>query len=373
MGRIRLSQKRDTDITACAHLSLSLCLCLCLCLSLCLCLCLCLSLWYGLRHSATRSYNQSVCCSGHQKIREAVEFVIPYYQRKGVPIALADGSLVGVARHHHQQVPWTLDADLYVFLDVTTEFTSANFEGVLMSLNNNRQNSRHQILQQHRNGERNASWFTVAIDGFMAVDIFVLIGLPAGAPWPERRLFSRGASWRNINPSIPYAQVLPLGNCYFYGTLFKAGCSRDIKGFLRTMYGPGVMKGPNYFKDGADISKQAVFLAAKQREVVVFFRCSAIWAFLICVLAVRRYRCPRRGSSSVGLLDRSGGRQYRPCAGRPWARCCCTAVGLPLFGGIGYVVYKYNTELRYTLGINYGIALAELVAPGWFVDINMVH
>ena len=129
---------------------------------------------------------------------------------------------------------------------------------------------RFQIFRNLRDGESNASWFRIEIDGFSAVDIFVLIGLDADAPWSERRLYNRGASWRKIQPSIPYAQMLPLSDCQFYDVVLDEGCPRDPAGYLQTMYGPGFMRGPNYFKDGADIAKQTKFLAVKQFECMLF-------------------------------------------------------------------------------------------------------
>ena len=45
------------------------------------------------------------------------------------------------------------------------------------------------------------------------------------------------------------------------------------------------------------------------------------------------------------------------------------ACGLPLAFGVGYIV-SASHHGEYTLGMNYGVALADLVAPGWFVDIN---
>lgn len=315
---------------------------------------------YGVRHSATRSYAQAICCERHPQIREAVEFVIPYYQGKGVPITVAHGSALGIARHHHQQVPWTLDADLDVILDFVPEFNSSNFDRVLMSLNDDLDYSRlhggrFQIFRNLREGERNTSWFRIEIDGFSAVDIFVLIGLSADVPWPERRLYNRRASWRSIQPSIPYAHMLPLGNCQFYDMVLGEGCPRDMAGYLQTMYGPGFMRGPNYFKDGADITKQTLFLAAKQHECIVFLSCYTVWACLVCALwhAKRKQR----------------GRGVRPTCSFVLAVAC----GLPLILAIGYMWYVSKYVTAYSLGINYGVALAELVAPGWFVDINTVH
>lgn len=312
---------------------------------------------YGVRHSATRTYDQAICCEGHPQIREAVEFVIPYYQNKGVPITVGHGSVLGIVRHHNRQVPWTLDADLDVILDFVPEFTSSNFDGVLMSLNDDLEYSRvhggrFEIFRNLRAGDRNASWFRIEIDGFSAVDIFVLIGRNANAPWPERRLYSRGGGWQNIHPSIAYAQMLPLGDCQFYDLELKEGCPRDMEGYLQTMYGPGFMRGPNYFKDGADISKQAVFLAAKQHDCVVFLSCSSVWACLVCALSHAANR-RRRKAKAVSVL--------------------AVACGLPAALAIGYMFYMSKYDRNYSLGINYGVALAELVAPGWFVDINMVH
>ena len=93
-------------------------------------------------------------------------------------------------------------------------------------------------------------------------------------------------------------------------------------------------------------------MATKQHDIIIFFWCFIFWACLVCTaaryLTKGHFRC-----SHFGVV-------------------VCVALGLPLTLATGRMIYLSIYE-QYTLGINYGIALAELIAPGWFVDINLVH
>ena len=154
-----------------------------------------------------------------------------------------------------------------------------------------------------------------------------MFGLPADVPWPNRRLYNRGAGWRAINPSIPFSQMLPLQDCLFYDQVLKEGCPHDVVGYLETMYGPGVMRGPNFFKDGADIAKQAVFLATKQHEIIIFFWCVLFWVCLVCAVA----KCFSKG-------------RFRRSHYRHSGVLIVVALGLRLTFAIGRMVYCLDTS-----------------------------
>ena len=294
---------------------------------------------YGSELEVVQTYSQEHCCKHHPLIRRAVEFVfLELKRRRGIPIVLADGSALGILRHHNMQVPWTKDGDVMALVDYgDANFTSDNYEKILMSIN-----KISKFQGKFKIEKRSQFAFAVIVDGWSALDIFIFHFSPSptgvSTLQGEKYIQIGDSGWKEVVRPMKLKMVYPGTDCRFYDQILSKACPSKLREYIINLYGNQALFAPTKFSSGPnagynDVRRNLIILK-KGNDIKFFLKISFVWALLVVWLSKQYY------------INR-------------W-KCCFLVVAPPVSLAILWMLYVSKTE-PYMLDVNYWTVLKQ-----WF-------